>query len=48
MTEHVLDPPVLAHRRETAWSLGVAFAVTVALLIVAPFVIYPIFLMKAL
>jgi branched-chain amino acid transport system permease protein len=48
MTERVLDPLVPARRRETARSLGVAFAVTVALLIVAPFVIYPIFLMKAL
>ena len=48
MTEHVLEPPVPARRRETARSLGVAFAVTVALLIVAPFAIYPIFLMKAL
>ncbi len=48
MTERVLEPLVPARRRETARSLGVAFAVTVALLIVAPFAIYPIFLMKAL
>ena len=48
MTERVLEQLVPARRRETARSLGVAFAVTVALLIVAPFAIYPIFLMKAL
>lgn len=46
--ESVLDPPVLVRRRETARSLGITFAVTVALLIVAPFVTYPIFLMNAL
>jgi branched-chain amino acid transport system permease protein len=39
---------VLPRRRETAWSLGVAFAVMVALFIAAPFVVYPVFLMKAL
>ena len=46
--ERVLDPPVLQRHRDTPLSLGVAFAVMVALLIVAPFVAYPVFLMKAL
>jgi branched-chain amino acid transport system permease protein len=46
--ERALDPPVLPHHRETAWSLGVAFAVMVALLVAAPFVAYPVFVMKAL
>jgi len=35
-------------RRETTPSVGVAFAAMVALLAAAPFVVYPIFLMKAL
>jgi branched-chain amino acid transport system permease protein len=35
-------------RRETPWSLAVAAMVMVAFLIVAPFVLYPVFLMKAL
>jgi branched-chain amino acid transport system permease protein len=34
--------------RETAWSQAVAAAIMVALLIGAPFVLYPVFLMKAL
>jgi branched-chain amino acid transport system permease protein len=46
--ERVLNPPVLARRRETDANLGIAMAVMVALFIVAPFVVYPIFLMKAL
>src|SRR5579863_8495280 len=46
--ERVLDPPVLQRHRDTPLSLAVAFGVMVALLIVAPFVVYPIFLMKAL
>ncbi len=46
--ERALDPPVLQHHRDTPVSLGVAFVVMVALLIVAPFVVYPVFLMKAL
>ena len=33
---------------ETAWSQAVAAAIMVAFLIVAPFVLYPVFLMKAL
>jgi branched-chain amino acid transport system permease protein len=35
-------------RRETPWSLAVAAMVMVAFLITAPFVLYPVFLMKAL
>jgi branched-chain amino acid transport system permease protein len=47
--ERVLEEAgVPPRRRETAWSLGVAFAVMVALFIAAPFLVYPVFLMKAL
>jgi branched-chain amino acid transport system permease protein len=46
--ERVLNPPVAARRRETDTNLGIAMAVMVALFVVAPFVVYPIFLMKAL
>ncbi len=46
--ERVLDPPLLQRHRDTPLSLGIAFVVMVALLIVAPFVVYPVFLMKAL
>jgi branched-chain amino acid transport system permease protein len=35
-------------RRETEWSVAAAGAALVAFLIVAPFVLYPVFLMKAL
>jgi len=38
----------IAFRRETAWSEAVAAAILVAFLIAAPFVLYPVFLMKAL
>jgi branched-chain amino acid transport system permease protein len=48
MTEGTLDTPVLAQRRETPRSLIAAFAVILVLLIAAPFVVYPVFLMKAL
>ncbi len=48
MTESALHTPVLPQRGETPRSLGVAFAVTVVLLVAAPFVVYPVFLMKAL
>jgi branched-chain amino acid transport system permease protein len=48
MMDRVLDARVLPHRHEAARSLGLAFVVMVALFIVAPFVVYPIFLMKAL
>jgi branched-chain amino acid transport system permease protein len=46
--DHVLDAQVLARREETSRSLGLAFVAMVALFIVAPFVVYPIFLMQAL
>ena len=42
------DPPVPQVRQDPERSLAVAFAVTVALLAVAPFVLYPVFLMQAL
>jgi branched-chain amino acid transport system permease protein len=46
--ERVLNPPVLARRRQTDASLGIAIVLMIALFVVAPFVVYPIFLMKAL
>jgi len=39
--------PMPVHR-ETAWSQAVAAVIMVAFLIVAPFILYPVFLMKAL
>jgi branched-chain amino acid transport system permease protein len=48
MTESTLDTPVLTQGRETPRSLTVAFALTVVLLVAAPFAVYPVFLMKAL
>ena len=48
MTEGTLDAAAMPQRRETPRSLSVAFAVTVVLLVAAPFVVYPVFLMKAL
>jgi branched-chain amino acid transport system permease protein len=47
MMERV-DPQVVQQRRETAWSVGAAFAVMVAFFAIAPFVVYPVFLMQAL
>ena len=46
--DRVLDQPGSLRRRQTSRSLEAAFAVMVALLIVAPFAIYPVFLMQAL
>jgi len=46
--ERVIEPPVLARHRETNWSLTAAFVVMVAVFAIAPFVLYPVFLMKAL
>jgi len=43
-----IDAPVIQVERETAWSVAVASAIMVAFLIVAPFVLYPVFLEKAL
>jgi branched-chain amino acid transport system permease protein len=48
MTEGTLDTPAILPRRGTPRSLAVAFAVTVVVLVAAPFVVYPVFLMKAL
>jgi branched-chain amino acid transport system permease protein len=48
MTEGTLDTAAMPQRRETPRSLSVAFAVTVVLLVAAPFLVYPVFLMKAL
>lgn len=48
MTDSALDRPIPERKRETARSLGIGFVVMVALLIAAPFVAYPVFLMKAL
>jgi branched-chain amino acid transport system permease protein len=48
MTDSALDRPIAERKRETARSLWVGFVIMVALFIVAPFVAYPVFLMKAL
>ena len=42
------DAPIVQVHRETAWSAGIAAAAMVAFLVAAPFVLYPVFLMKAL
>ena len=44
----IAEPPVLQARHDSERSLGAAFAVMVALFAVAPFVLYPVFLMQAL
>jgi branched-chain amino acid transport system permease protein len=46
--ERALEPAVLARSRDPSWSLGAAFAVMVVVFAVGPFVVYPVFLMKAL
>jgi branched-chain amino acid transport system permease protein len=46
--ESSIEPSVLAANRETSWSLAVAFAVMIAALVIGPFEVYPVFLMKAL
>jgi len=48
MMEHVADPQLLQKRREDSFSVRAAFVVMAALLAVAPFVVYPVFLMQAL
>jgi branched-chain amino acid transport system permease protein len=48
MMAEALDASMDKQHRERSWSLGVAFAVMVALLVIGPFVAYPVFLMKAL
>jgi branched-chain amino acid transport system permease protein len=42
------DPPLVEARRDGERSLSVAFVLMVALLVAAPFVVYPVFLMQAL
>jgi branched-chain amino acid transport system permease protein len=44
----IAEPPVPQSRRDDARSLSAAFVLMVALFAVAPFVIYPVFLMQAL
>jgi branched-chain amino acid transport system permease protein len=44
----IVDPPARVGRADEAHSLTVAFCIMVALLAVAPFVVYPVFLMQAL
>jgi branched-chain amino acid transport system permease protein len=44
----VAEAPHTPIRHDTPWSLAVAGAVMVAFLVAAPFVLYPVFLMKAL
>jgi branched-chain amino acid transport system permease protein len=46
--EQAVEPQILPRRREKTWSLGAAFAVMLAVFVVGPFVVYPVFLMKAL
>jgi branched-chain amino acid transport system permease protein len=46
--ERGLDTPILRRRGERDWSLGAAFAAMIVLFVVGPFVVYPVFLMKAL
>jgi branched-chain amino acid transport system permease protein len=46
--ERAADPPLLKVHRDTAWSLSAAFVAMVALFAVAPFVVYPVFVMNAL
>jgi branched-chain amino acid transport system permease protein len=48
MMERVLDSAVRPRHSDKDWSLGAAFAVMVVLFVVGPFVLYPVFLMKAL
>jgi branched-chain amino acid transport system permease protein len=48
MMERAVEPAVLARSRETGWSLAAAFVVMVVIFVVGPFVLYPVFLMKAL
>jgi branched-chain amino acid transport system permease protein len=46
--EEVIAPPVFQRRRDTGWSIGIAFALMVVFFATAPFVIYPVFLMEVL
>src|SRR5271167_4512640 len=46
--DRVADPVALTTRPATSWSEPIAFAVMTGLFIVAPALVYPVFLMKAL
>ena len=48
MTENLADPQAMLPRRETAWGFAAAFIVMVAFFVLAPFVLYPVFLMEVL
>jgi branched-chain amino acid transport system permease protein len=48
MTENLADPQATMPRRETAWTFAVAFAVMLAFFAIAPFIVYPVFLMEVL
>ena len=48
MTENLADPQAMLPRRETAWSFAAAFIVMVAFFALAPFMLYPVFLMEVL
>jgi branched-chain amino acid transport system permease protein len=48
MTENLADPQAMLPRRETMWSFAAAFAVMLAFFALAPFVLYPVFLMEVL
>src|SRR5215472_3249153 len=46
--EHAVDPAVLTLQRRRRWSEPAAFAVMAAFFVIAPAVVYPVFLMKVL
>jgi branched-chain amino acid transport system permease protein len=48
MTELVARPQTVQQRRETAWSFVAAFTVMLVFFAIAPFVVYPVFLMEVL
>jgi branched-chain amino acid transport system permease protein len=48
MTENLANPQALLPRRETAWAFAAAFTVMLVFFAVAPFIVYPVFLMEVL
>ena len=48
MMEQTLGTQLLSRRGDRNWSLSAAFAVMVIVFVAGPFVVYPVFLMKAL
>jgi branched-chain amino acid transport system permease protein len=46
--ERALEPVLLTKGRASGWSLAIAFVVMIVLFAAGPFVVYPVFLMKAL